>query len=159
MHSIDSALIFIYDRLLPHILYSEVFAPHPLLEILRLSTNTLFPNGYPAPALPAPTPAEQAILRRTLLRRLTSVTDTLPLRVLLGGIREQREDVLECVLSGLEDKACNMHLLMVLVDAIVLRVYPELGVVGGYVQGESISRSVSDGSSFEGITPPGSVAP
>ena len=84
--------------------------------------------------------------------------------MLLGGIREQREDVLECVLSGLEDKACNMHLLMVLVDAIVLRVYPELGVVGGggNASGDSISRSVSGGSvsgSFEGITPPGSVPP
>lgn len=61
-----------------------------------------------------------------------------------------------------------MHLVMVLVDAIVLRVFPELGVAGGgggdilSPPGESISRSVSGGSgngSVEALTPPGSVPP
>ena len=38
-----------------------------------ISKKTLFPNGYPAPPPPDPTPEEQIILRERLEMRLLSI--------------------------------------------------------------------------------------
>jgi len=81
-------------------------------------------------------------------------------RVLLGKGREEREEVIGGVLDGLGDRVCNTHLVVFLLDAVVLRVFPELGVGGGgdHIQGrdamlspEEMSRSVSGATAH---TPP-----
>jgi len=72
--------------------------------------------------------------------------------VLLG---RGREEALEGVLDGLGERGCNIHLVMFLLDAVVLRVFPELGVGGDRVQSqnpEEISRSVS-GATYTSFTP------
>jgi len=48
-------------------------------------------------------------------------------RLFLGPTERGREKVVECVLDGLGDKRCNTHLVLFILDAVVLRVFPELG--------------------------------
>jgi hypothetical protein len=71
-------------------------------------------------------------------------------KVLLGPTAAEREEVMEGVLDGLGERACNAHLVLFILDAVVLRVFPELGVAG-----EEMSRSVS-GTTGASLTPPGS---
>jgi hypothetical protein len=52
-------------------------------------------------------------------------------KVLLGPTAAEREEVMEGVLNGLGERACNAHLVLFILDAVVLRVFPELGVAGG----------------------------
>lgn len=85
-------------------------------------------------------------------------------RVLLGPTGKAREEVLESVLDGVGDRRCNMHLVLFILDAIVLRVFPELGIGGVDLGGE---RSEEVGVSSEemntttrsrsSVTPPGST--
>lgn len=53
------------DKLLPHLLYTFL-SPAFILNIVRLSKRTLFPNGFPAPPLPDPTQEEQAAIKQRL---------------------------------------------------------------------------------------------
>jgi hypothetical protein len=167
----------IYFSLLPHLIYTHVLSPARLLLLLRLTTNNLFPNGYPSPPPQIPTQAEQVQLRQALIHRLSDIISRSSLssplagsapgsssrsrpgtgytrgllgRVLLGPTERGREEVIESVLDGLGDRRCNMHLVLFILDAVVLRVFPELGV--GAEAPESMSRSVSGAMS---LTPPG----
>jgi len=176
------------DRLLPHLLYTHILSPSRLLHIIRLSTYTLFPNGYPAPPPQIPTLQEQIQIHQELLHRLGDIASQSSLapspsstsskggsssgtgtrgligRVLLGPTEKAREEVLESVLDGVGDRRCNMHLVLFILDAIVLRVFPELGIGGvdlgvevGVVSSE-VSRSVSGATHpRSSVTPPGST--
>ena len=76
--------------------------------------------------------------------------------MLLGPTERGREEVIESVLDGVGDRRCNTHLVLFILDAIVVRLFPELGVggEGGGMGGlKEMSRSVSGTS----ITPPGST--
>jgi hypothetical protein len=89
-------------------------------------------------------------------------------RVLLGPTGKAREEVLESVLDGVGDRRCNMHLVLFILDAIVLRVFPELGIGGvdlGVERSEEVGVSSEEtpGSatttirSRSSVTPPGST--
>lgn len=173
-------------------LYTHVLCPSRILQIVRLSTAVLFPNGNLGPSPIIPTEAEQVEIRATLLRRLAAITsgsssatsnqldDTLDssrnpqailCRSLLGPTAKTQREVLAQAVDGLGDKHCNMHLILFILDAIVLRMFPEIGVpiVGTSTEAvderfggpTELSRSVSaaTGSSNTQITPPGSVNP
>ena len=89
-------------------------------------------------------------------------------RVLFGPTAKTREEVLESVLDGVSDRRCNMHLVLFILDAIVLRVFPELGI-GGVDLGVERSEEVVEVVSSEeisnttrthprsSVTPPGST--
>lgn len=67
---------------------------------------------------------------------------------------------MEGMLNGLGDRTCNMHLVMLGLDAIILRVFPELGVGGGE-RGRSEGGALTPGASrsaseMGSVTPPGS---
>jgi len=67
-------------------------------------------------------------------------------KVLLGPTTRGRKEVIESVLDGLGDQRCNTHLVLFAFDAVVLSVFPELGVGGngeGMLSPEEMSRSVS----------------
>jgi hypothetical protein len=49
-------------------------------------------------------------------------------KVLLGPTASGREAVVRGALDGVGDRRCNLHLVLFLLDAIVLRVFPELGI-------------------------------
>jgi hypothetical protein len=63
---ISASMTPFLDKLLPHILYS-ILSPGFILNLVRLSKRTLFPNGYPGPPPIEPTPDEQAAIRRRLV--------------------------------------------------------------------------------------------
>lgn len=45
-----------------------------VLMVVKLSKQTLFPNGYPGPPPTIPSPEEQALLKEELLRQLEQMT-------------------------------------------------------------------------------------
>lgn len=110
-----------------HVLYTRILSASSILFILRLSKHTLFPNGYPGPSPIDPTPEEQTIIRQRLLRRLREQVPTLVAPVLLGPSPER---TLEEIINPLDDPACNMHLVVFIMDALLLSIFPEMGVEG-----------------------------
>ncbi|TFY59508.1 hypothetical protein EVJ58_g5731 [Rhodofomes roseus] len=58
------------SRLLPYLLYTHALSPDRIVGIVRSARRALFPEGWPAPPPPDPTPEEQAAMRAALGRRL-----------------------------------------------------------------------------------------
>ncbi|KAF5368435.1 hypothetical protein D9758_002405 [Tetrapyrgos nigripes] len=112
------------DRLLPYLLHNTL-SPSLLFEIVRNAKRTLFPNGYPAPPPIDPTPEEQAEIRAKLVewRPKGGIAHLLPL--LLGP---DPSATLEAAIDPLSNKACNVHLVLMILDRVLLGVFPELGV-------------------------------
>ncbi|KAG1757932.1 PXA domain-containing protein [Suillus lakei] len=120
-------LMFCSSRLLTHILYTQILCTSSILFVLRLSKHTLFPNGYPGPPPIDPTPEEQIIIHQQLLRRLREQVPAFLAPVLLGPSPER---TVEEIVSPLNDAACNMHLAVFIMDALLLSIFPEMGVEG-----------------------------
>ncbi|KAG7099426.1 hypothetical protein E1B28_001278 [Marasmius oreades] len=121
------------DRLLPHLLNRHISNPGTLLSIVRSAKQTLFPNGYPQPAPPDPSPEETAEMRQRIItffnrpngkggRRYSKATMTM-IQLLLGS---DPDETMELALEPLGSQECNAHLVMVLVDRVVCEVWPEL---------------------------------
>lgn len=105
-------------------LYNQVLSATSVLSIVRLSKGTLFPNGYPGPSPVDPTPEEQLVIRQQLIRRVTEMIPGPASAILLGPSPVAS---LEAAIDPLSDSACNAHLAVLLVDAILVTVFPELG--------------------------------
>ncbi|VDC01904.1 unnamed protein product [Peniophora sp. CBMAI 1063] len=118
------------DRFLPYILYTRVLSLPNLVNVVSIAKRALFPNGYPAQAPPDPTPEEQAVMRALLAQR---IVDRIPPAVapLLLGPPEQRLATADALLEPLSDSACNAHLFVLILDAVLLTLFPEMGVGGG----------------------------
>lgn len=105
--------------------------------ILRISTNVLFPTGYPGPPPIIPTIAEQAEIRAALIHRLSTLAYIGKKRgirswissLVFGPTPEVRLQTIEGMLEPLSDERCNTLLVIFLLDAVVLAVFPELGAV------------------------------
>lgn len=102
-------------RLLCYLLYTHVLSAPSLLSVVRLSKRTLFPNGYPGPPPVDPTAEEQVVIREELVKRIST---QMPALALVG---------LDGVVDPLNDGACNRHLAVFLVDAVLLALFPEMG--------------------------------
>ncbi|KAI0321118.1 PXA domain-containing protein [Amylostereum chailletii] len=120
------------DRLLPYILYKDVLAPHRLVGIVSAAKRALFPNGYPAQAPPDPTSEEQLAIRSMLIARITSGIPSWIAPILLGP-PAARSQTLDGLLDPLSDPACNTHLFVLILDQVLLALFPEMGVGGGEV--------------------------
>ncbi|KAG2075261.1 hypothetical protein BDR04DRAFT_1070516 [Suillus decipiens] len=115
------------DRLLTYLLYTRILCVSSIIFVLRLSKRTLFPNGYPGPPLIDPTPEEQIVIHQQLLRRLREQVPAFLAPVLLGSSPER---TVEEIISPLGDAACNAHLAVFIMDALLLSIFPEMGVEG-----------------------------
>ncbi|KDR85209.1 hypothetical protein GALMADRAFT_53222 [Galerina marginata CBS 339.88] len=91
------------DKLLPHMLY-DFLSPAFVLNTARTAKRTLFPNGYPGPQPPIPSPEEQAEWRAKLVAWRGKGT----------------------ALDPLSDAQCNLHLVVFLLDRILVGLFPEL---------------------------------
>lgn len=111
-------------RLLCYVLYSYVLSTSSILSVVRLSKQTLFPNGYPGPAPVDPTAEEQIAIREDVVKRIAERVPGLARTVLLG---EAAVNTVDEVVDALSDGACNVHLAVFLVDAILLSMFPEMG--------------------------------
>ena len=94
-----------------------------MLTVVRLSKQTLFPNGYPGPPPVDPTAEEQVVLREQLVKRITEWLPSTACSILLG---DSAVSTLEMVVDGLSDGACNRHLVVLLMDVILLSLFPEM---------------------------------
>jgi hypothetical protein len=61
------------SRFVPYVLHTSVFSYESVTMIVRTSTRTLFPDGWPAPGPPDPTPEEQMAIREALINRLVEI--------------------------------------------------------------------------------------
>ncbi|KAG2160096.1 PXA domain-containing protein [Suillus bovinus] len=112
------------DRLLNHLLYTRILCASSIVFVIRLSKRTLFPNGYPGSPPIDPTPEEQIAIRQQLLRRLREQVPAF-LAPILGSSPER---TVEELISPLCDAACNAHLAVFIMDALLLSIFPEMGV-------------------------------
>ncbi|KIJ45490.1 hypothetical protein M422DRAFT_250809 [Sphaerobolus stellatus SS14] len=119
------------DRALLYFLYNNALCTPRLTHIAALSKKTLFPNGYPGPPPIDPTPEEQIILRERLETRLLTMLPRLPASVILGPDSAAQRRTISDILDPLSSPECNVHLLILLFDAILLCIFPELGVLSG----------------------------
>ncbi|KAF9270429.1 hypothetical protein L218DRAFT_1071863 [Marasmius fiardii PR-910] len=121
------------DRLFSHLLNQHLLNSGTLLNIVRSAKKALFPNGYPQPAPPDPSPEETAEMRRRIItffnrtngkggKRRSKVTLTV-IQLLLGS---DPEKTMERALEPLGSRECNVHLILILVDRIICEVWPEL---------------------------------
>ncbi|KXN89819.1 PXA domain protein 1 [Leucoagaricus sp. SymC.cos] len=119
---ISASITPFLDKLLPHILYS-MLSPGFILNLVRLNKRTMFPNGYPGPPPIDPTPEEQVVLRRRLVewRGTGGLSHLLPL--LFGADPTQ---TLNTAIDPLTCQPCNVHLIVILIDRILVGLFPEL---------------------------------
>ncbi|KAF9015380.1 PXA domain-containing protein [Cyathus striatus] len=124
---LSSFMIPFLDKLLPHLLFTAL-SPAFILNLVRLSKRTLFPNGYPGPPPPDPTLEEQAEIRARLagLRPKGGAAYLLP--ILLGS---NPSETLDAALEPLSSAACNSHTFVVVLDCILLSLFPGLAANSG----------------------------
>lgn len=116
------------DRLLPLLLYTSCLTPVQVTGLVSAAKHALFPNGYPAQSPPDPTPEEQAVLRSELVRRLAQTIPAPLAPLLLGPKLSVREQTLSALLDPLDEQACNAHLFVLILDLLLLTLFPETAV-------------------------------
>ncbi|KAF9454917.1 hypothetical protein P691DRAFT_654969 [Macrolepiota fuliginosa MF-IS2] len=119
---ISASMTSFLDKLLPHLLYTTL-SPGFILNLVRLSKRTMFPNGYPGPPLIEPTAEEQMALREKLVgwRGSGALSHLAPL--LLGA---DPRNTLGAAIDPLTCQPCNIHLVVILLDRILVGLFPEL---------------------------------
>ncbi|KAF8912878.1 PXA domain-containing protein [Gymnopilus junonius] len=119
---VASSMTPFLDKLLPHMMYTFL-SPTFILNTTRTAKRTLFPNGYPGPSPPIPSPEEQAEWRAKLIawRGRGSIALFLPL--ILG---DNPSYTLGAALDPISNEHCNLHLVVFLLDRILLALFPEL---------------------------------
>jgi hypothetical protein len=110
----------ILPLLLPHILLTTLSSTSFLLSTTRTLKNALFPNGYPGPPPPDPTPEQVSLLRTKLVN---SICTSKHRRFLLGPNCQR---MVEEALDPLSDEECNKRLVVVLLDRVLVGLFPEL---------------------------------
>ena len=148
------------SRLLPHLVYSHTLSPDNLVYMVRSAKGALFPGGWPAVPPPDPTLEEQVELQKEANRRLLGLIPS-PLRRLLGSTPAAQTRAMDEILEPLSSQECNTHLIVLILDLVLLTLFPELGVndsMGAGTQGDvlgtppgsfqSIQSSIGD------LTPP-----
>ncbi|KAF4605422.1 hypothetical protein EYR40_004206 [Pleurotus pulmonarius] len=124
MTLLTTLLMTFLDRLLPYTLYNNL-SPQFVTNIVRIAKRTLFPNGYPAPPPPDPTPEEQATMRARLVSWKPKGSLVYMFQLILG---RDHPATLAAALDPLTNAVCNAHLVVLILDRVILALFPELGV-------------------------------
>ncbi|KAH4927375.1 hypothetical protein HBI79_136760 [Parastagonospora nodorum] len=121
----------ILDRFLSNFIHRRILNPTFLPAILRTLRATLFPNNALGPPRQLPTDDEvKEIKQRCAVSILTLLPPSLAAKFFASEKREVQLANVEEVLSCLDDTYLNKHLIFQIVELIVLRLFPELGVHG-----------------------------
>lgn len=111
----------ILPLLLPHILLTTLSSPSFLLSTTRTLKNSLFPNGYPGPPPPIPTPEQVSALREKLVHTICNYPK-FP-KFCFGP---NPQSTVQQILDPLSDEDCNKRLVVFLLDRLLVAVFPEL---------------------------------
>ncbi|KJA29384.1 hypothetical protein HYPSUDRAFT_196751 [Hypholoma sublateritium FD-334 SS-4] len=123
LHVLAALLAPLLDRLLPAAL-AAFLSPARVLNTVRAGKRAFFPNGYPGPVPPDPTPDEQAALRaRVLALRPPPGAFALLSPLLLGP---DPAATLAAALDPLSDAHCNLRLAVFLLDRVLVGLFPKL---------------------------------
>ncbi|KDQ30581.1 hypothetical protein PLEOSDRAFT_1035936, partial [Pleurotus ostreatus PC15] len=136
MTLLTTLLMKFLDRLLPYTLDNNL-SPQFVTNIVRIAKRTLFPNGYPAPAPPDPTPEEQAIMRARLVSWKPKGSLVHMFQLVLG---RDHPATLAAALDPLTNAACNAHLVVLILDRVILALFPELGVHSEDTTSDDVSQ-------------------
>ncbi|KAF8633991.1 hypothetical protein AX15_001167 [Amanita polypyramis BW_CC] len=110
------------DRLVPHLLMTSLSSTF-ILNIVRLAKRTLFPSGYPAPSYEEPTSEEQAAIRAKLVGVKPTGILAYFSPIILGP---DPGATLDSAIEPLCDPNCNLHLVVIVLDRILVGLFPEL---------------------------------
>ncbi|GJJ09430.1 hypothetical protein Clacol_003652 [Clathrus columnatus] len=124
---------FVYKLLIelaiPFFLLNYILTSSRLTKIIIQSKAVLFPNGYPGPPPVEPSPEEQVLIKEQLELKLFNFFPAPLSALVLGPDEETRQQTIHDIIEPLSSRECNVHLLIFLLDAIIVGVFPELGVV------------------------------
>lgn len=115
------------DRFLVYMLQTHVVTEQRMIHIVKLSKQTLFPNGYPGPPPDIPTPEQQAITKEQVIRQIEGKIPSVVSSLILGPGKASHETVVTA-LEALSNEACNAHLVLFFLDLIVISLFPEYGI-------------------------------
>ncbi|CAG7851643.1 SubName: Full=Uncharacterized protein {ECO:0000313/EMBL:CCA70162.1} [Serendipita indica DSM 11827] len=121
------ALAPFVNRLVPYLFYTHTH-PSMFTKILAQSKKVLFPDGYPGPPPVEPTIEEQVLIREQLEKRLFDCVFPVAAKLLFGTKLSIQGRTIRGILDPLGSKQCNVHLLIFLLDAIVVSLFPELAL-------------------------------
>ncbi|KAK4057098.1 hypothetical protein OIO90_001998 [Microbotryomycetes sp. JL221] len=96
--------------------------------VLENATNSLFPNGHPPPKEPDPTVEQQVELER---RCIDAVARGLPgwlvkVLAMTGTTEDAQHELAQHLLRPLSSHTANVHLMMLVIDLVVQKLFPEL---------------------------------
>ncbi|KAL8983978.1 MAG: hypothetical protein Q9177_004825 [Variospora cf. flavescens] len=118
------------DQYLHHLLINHILNASYIPSLLSTVRKNLFPrNALPPPAPEAPTPEQQAELKRQCAESLSALLPDFLARA-AGLSREGLVKEVETELDVWSDTYLNKHLAYQILDLIVVRVLPELGEKG-----------------------------
>ncbi|PVG04749.1 hypothetical protein CPB86DRAFT_15627 [Serendipita vermifera] len=115
------------NQLIPHLFYSRIDA-RVFTHIIIQSKKVLFPNGFPGPPPVIPTIEEQVLIREQLERRLFDIVPPMVGKLIYGPNLDVQRRTVKDILDPLSSSKCNLHLLMFILDAILVTVFPELAM-------------------------------
>ncbi|CAG8632928.1 9354_t:CDS:2, partial [Acaulospora colombiana] len=97
-------------------------------SVEMLAEKVLFPNGFPGPPPVEPNMEEQMLIREQLERRLFDVIPSMIGKLIYGPNLDVQRRTVKDILDPLSSSKCNLHLLMFILDAIIVTVFPELAL-------------------------------
>ncbi|KAF2091653.1 hypothetical protein K490DRAFT_70449 [Saccharata proteae CBS 121410] len=132
------------DRLLSHHMGATVLNSANLPPLLRALRTTLFPNNTPGPARAVPDAEETLAIRSRCAAALLDVVPAIVKPRFFGRADDaaMQADV-EAILDLLGDAYLNKHLVFAIIEAVVLRLMPEMGDMGVQELMEERSASFS----------------
>lgn len=132
------------NRLIPYLFYANM-RPALFTKIILQSKKVLFPDGYPGPPPVEPTLEEQVLIREQLEKRLFDLVPPMAAKVLFGPDPATQQRTVKGILDPLNSSKCNVHLLVLLLDAILITLFPELGLGSDATTGEGAESNDSAG--------------
>jgi hypothetical protein len=122
-----SNMLTFKNRLLSHVLQTTVLTGQLAVAIVRSAKHSLFPDGWPGLPPPEPNSEEQAAIRAALVRALAERLPRSAAQLLFGPDPASSIDV---ALEPLDNQACNTHLVLLILDLVLIKLFPEMGVGG-----------------------------
>ncbi|GAA95811.1 uncharacterized protein L969DRAFT_95312 [Mixia osmundae IAM 14324] len=120
------------DQVLIYLLAECVFSPDQLVRWVEIATEAIFPDGHPPPPAIDPTAEQQVTLRTEAALLLgEAIPPLVTARILHDMLPAKRSAALgHGLLDPFSSHACNVHLIMLLLDSFAGTLCPTLTLPG-----------------------------